>query len=258
MPIGQFLKEFVGEVLSLDSRLVHTLRPLFTKPGQVATEYVAGHRARFVPPGRLFVFASFAMFVMLAFTGEGTFTNTSGTQGADSTAVDSSGVVSDSAEVAQDFFDRVNERLNTNIQRATDQPGVFTDIFLNRLAQSTFILVPVFALFLKALYRKRLYIQHLIFAIYYHSFAFIFIAILSIPTLLQFNAIGLLIGVPRIEEMIGLLQSTVPVYLLFDMRRFYQEKWWKTLVKWAIVNLAYFVTLFITIMILLVLTLLFL
>ena len=35
-------------------------RPLFFRPGLVPRDYVAGHRARFVPPFRLYLLASFA------------------------------------------------------------------------------------------------------------------------------------------------------------------------------------------------------
>ena len=66
LPVGEFAKEFASEAFSLDSRLRLTLKPLFLKPGAVPREYVAGHRARFVPPVRLYVFASFAMFLIMA------------------------------------------------------------------------------------------------------------------------------------------------------------------------------------------------
>jgi len=50
VPVTEFAREFANEAFSLDSRLRLTLKPLFFEPGAVPRDYVAGHRARFVPP----------------------------------------------------------------------------------------------------------------------------------------------------------------------------------------------------------------
>ncbi len=71
----EFAREFANEAFSLDSRLRLTLKPLFFEPGAVPRDYVAGHRARFVPPIRLFVFASFAMFVTMSLASRVTIDN---------------------------------------------------------------------------------------------------------------------------------------------------------------------------------------
>ena len=59
IPVARFAKEFLSESFDLDARLRQTVGPLFLRPGHVAAEYVAGHRARFVPPIRMYVLASF-------------------------------------------------------------------------------------------------------------------------------------------------------------------------------------------------------
>ena len=67
LPLAEFAKELASEALSLDSRLSLTMKTLVLEPGAVPAEYVAGRRARFVPPIRLYVFASFAMFLLMSF-----------------------------------------------------------------------------------------------------------------------------------------------------------------------------------------------
>src|SRR5690349_2447023 len=56
------LGDFLDSVLNIDSRIVHTLWPLFAKPGFLSTEYFAGRRVRYVSPVRLFVFISIVTF----------------------------------------------------------------------------------------------------------------------------------------------------------------------------------------------------
>ena len=66
VPVGDFAREMAAETFGLDARLRSTLKALFFKPGAVPLDYVAGRRARFVPPIRLYLFASFAMFLLLS------------------------------------------------------------------------------------------------------------------------------------------------------------------------------------------------
>jgi len=54
--------DFLDSVLNIDSRIVHTLWPLFAKPGYLSFEYFAGRRVRYVSPVRLFVFLSIITF----------------------------------------------------------------------------------------------------------------------------------------------------------------------------------------------------
>ena len=70
VPLVRFVKEFLSESFDLDARLRQTVGPLFLRPGYVAAEYVAGHRARFVPPIRMYILASFVMFLVLSLTAE--------------------------------------------------------------------------------------------------------------------------------------------------------------------------------------------
>ena len=70
LPVRDFAREVASEAFSLDSRLRLTLHLLFTKPGAVPRGYVGGHRARFVPPIRLYIFASFAMFLLMSLGSE--------------------------------------------------------------------------------------------------------------------------------------------------------------------------------------------
>jgi hypothetical protein len=57
------LTHVVHEVFDLDGKLARTLQVVFTQPGRLAADYVAGRRKPFVSPLRLYLI----MFVLQAF-----------------------------------------------------------------------------------------------------------------------------------------------------------------------------------------------
>lgn len=94
-----------------------------------------------------------------------------------------------------------------------------------------FVLLPVFALVLKALYirRRRYYAEHFVFLLHAHSFVF-----------LMFSALLLLRELGALNEWVvmGLLGWTV-VYIYLAMRRVYGQGWFKTFVKYWILGWMY-------------------
>ncbi|SEP00266.1 Protein of unknown function [Luteibacter sp. UNC138MFCol5.1] len=69
-PVSHMLEDAGDLFLHMDERIVHTLPPLYTKPGFLTLEYFSGRRIRYVAPFRLmFVFCLLAFFfVHLAFS----------------------------------------------------------------------------------------------------------------------------------------------------------------------------------------------
>jgi len=59
--------DFTHETLHIDGRLGSSLRLLFTKPGFLTQEYVAGRRTAHFPPLRLYLLCSVAYFALAAF-----------------------------------------------------------------------------------------------------------------------------------------------------------------------------------------------
>ena len=155
----------VEEVFAFDARVLRTLKPLLFKPGYVAQEYLAGKRARFVPPFRLYLLVSFVMFVAMALVPNRTLFRFTETPGDATTAVVSDPTVTDSSTT---FGSAFSERLTA----LTEDPAAFDRAVLRRLNQAMFVLLPVFALLLKLTHRREPYVRHLIYAVYLHAFAF--------------------------------------------------------------------------------------
>lgn len=131
LPVGEFAREFASEAFSLDSRLLLTLRPLFFKPGAVPRAYVAGHRARFVPPIRLYIFASFSMFLIIAL-GSGVRVELDLGTGATATASESPAGAESVGPIVGSFGERIEDRFEVGAQRIAEDPKSFSRLFMTR------------------------------------------------------------------------------------------------------------------------------
>jgi len=111
------------------------------------------------------------------------------------------------------------------------------------LPQTMFVMIPVFALVLKLFYvfRRRLYVEHLIVAL--HSHAFIFFALLLI-TLLGYAKGAIAPHVPFAGGVIGVVSFAmwvwIPVYLLIMQKRVYRQGWGMTILKYWLIGSVYF------------------
>lgn len=65
-PIRFMFVDFMGTVVSFDTRLVKTLLAILFKPGKLTQDFIEGKRARYMPPFRFYVFISFVMFLLVS------------------------------------------------------------------------------------------------------------------------------------------------------------------------------------------------
>ena len=72
-PFAEIARDFLGDFFAFDARIWRTLVPLFTRPGGLTVDYIEGRRARYVPPLKLYVFAAFLYFTIVAIGGGGPF-----------------------------------------------------------------------------------------------------------------------------------------------------------------------------------------
>ncbi len=236
LPIADFARELASEAFSLDSRLLRTLKSLFLQPGAVPRGYMVGHRARFVPPVRLYIFASFAMFLIMSLGSGLTVRNVS--VGSDvPSVIDSVTAVADTTPAIEltdtsptAFGARLQDRFVRGLQRMDADSESFSRVFLNRLAQAMFFLLPAFAVLLKLAHRRRYYVQHLVFAVYFHSFVFLLVSVVLFPDALGLDGLG---------EWFAIALLATPVYLVLAMKRFYAEPWGRTLAKFVFVSVTY-------------------
>ncbi len=125
----------------------------------------------------------------------------------------------DRAELANSFFKKKEQRM------------LFANKMLSYGSVSTFILLPVFAFFLMLLYmrkRKYTYVEHLIFVFHTQTVFFLFLTIVLI--------INIIFGTIHI----GIFLIVFLLYLFIAMKRFYKQGYFKTILKFLLINLIYF------------------
>ena len=138
------------------------------------------------------------------------------------------------------------DRFTRNSEAMRENPDEFIRLFLGAVPGALFLLVPLFALFLKVMHigSGRGYLEHLVVALYSHAF-------LLATLLVLFTANGL-VGLapaawiwPKVVIGIGAaaLFFAVPAYLLVMQKRVYGHRWWVTVVKFLVIGSVYTVLL---------------
>lgn len=149
--------------------------------------------------------------------------------------------------------DLANNAINTRLGRAQDalrhareNPQPLIEAFFGAIPPATFVLVPLFALFLKVMYlfKRRLYMEHLLVAL--HSHAFIFLSLLVL-TLLEMGR-GFVAAAhdglaTALDWLTYAMAWWVPVYLFVAQKRIYRQGWLMTALKFSVVGVAYTVLL---------------
>ncbi len=130
-----------------------------------------------------------------------------------------------------------------------DQQSFGRALFEN-IPKMMFIFLPLIAAVLSVLYVRsgRYYVEHLLFVVHFHAFFFLAgIVVLLLERLAESVTGPLAGGINAAQAALGTaLVFYVPWYLLRAMRRVYAQGWWKTVPKFALLGLAYFVSLVFT------------
>ena len=220
------LKHFAEEALEafahVDGRVFSTFRSLVTRPGLLASNFLAGRRKSQMGPVQLFVVCNVIYFLMQPLTVFAPFTSTLGIQ---TTARPWHRLAS--AMVASKVAAR--QVTNAEYTRSFDEAAHLQGKSL------VILMVPLFALGAWALYgrRQRFYGEHLVYAFYIFAFMMLWMGIstlaLTKPVLfgLRHGWSGGVIETTT-STLIGL---PFVVYLFAAARRTYAESRWRTAFK---------------------------
>lgn len=131
-----FLDQFLGDYFTFDSMLVRSVLPLLGRPGHLTKEFIAGRRARYIHPLRMFLFLSILFFLIFGWQRSATW----------------------DADVAEEL-----------------QEEVFWDQFFNGVLPKLFFLfLPLFAWLAHLFHRKGGgAVVALVFSMHFHAFIFL-------------------------------------------------------------------------------------
>lgn len=136
-------------------------------------------------------------------------------------------------------------QMNANLQRINQDPRRFLEQILSVAPQTLFFTLPIFALLLKLFYvfKRRLYLEHLLVALHSHSF-------IAFTLLLMIGANALATAVENTHWLAGTFEAIgavllcwIPVNLFLTQKRVYGQGWVSTTLKFVMIGLLYLILL---------------
>jgi hypothetical protein len=146
---------------------------------------------------------------------------------------------------ANDWINAQIGRAEKNVSSLDSDSSRYKDALLGAVPSTLFLLLPLFALMLKAayLFKRRLYMEHLIVALHSHAFLcldlLLVFGVMALDRLVAPN--GLADGLLRLAEV--LLFGWMALYLLLMQKRVYRQGWTMTLLKYCALGICYCVLL---------------
>ncbi|TWT22670.1 DUF3667 domain-containing protein [Luteimonas marina] len=145
-------------------------------------------------------------------------------------------------QFANDWLNRQVARTEKNVQRLQEDPDLFKDSLLGAVPSTLFVLLPLFALMLKVayLFKRRLYMEHLIVALHSHAFLCLSLLLVFLTMALerwlapQGGALKIVFDLVE-----AALWCWMPLYLLLMQKRVYGQGWTMTLIKYAVIGFCY-------------------
>ena len=143
-------------------------------------------------------------------------------------------------DYANEALNELVERAQDNSAKVQDDPQRLMDAFMDVMPQTMFVLLPLFALLLKLVYifKKRLYVEHLIVAL--HSHSFLFLSFLLLWACAELQAL-----LPFLETFFTwtmiFVGSWMPIHLYLTQKRVYGQGWIMTTLKYAFIGNVYLI-----------------
>ncbi len=262
--------DVLDSFLNWDSKFLATFGHLLTRPWKLTNEFLAGHRVRYLNPLRLYLLVSILFFFIVNYAERraeagGHF---------NPVIMDNEEVPMDQLREPKpgatppidrpedefkdgkphiqfgDNSDRpkttfelwLNQRVEEKIGKNGDKGKFFLHSIMLNLPYMMLTCIPIFAFILKILYffRRIFYIDHLIYALHIHSFAY------SAALVIGGAAYFFDHWAPGAEQIVvAALLCTVLTQVFLSIRRVYRQNWFLSLFKFFLGGFVYLVVLLI-------------
>ena len=245
-----------NDLFTFDNRFWRSFVVLLAKPGELTLRYMGGKRVRYIPPVRMYLFVSIIFFFILSAVASNSdnIVTQDEIEGREQAAAVMDSLAVEVAAIP-DFVDGVVEGLANDAEYAGETAGdhartgdddlvdgtmfgrafeldkdTLVSTMFSLAPKGMFLLLPAFAALLALIYRRsrRMYVEHLIFSLHYHTLLFILFT-LSIVVSWGWFQLAVLLG--------------FNVYLYLAMKRVYEQGWRKTWLKHFLLTGAYNVVL---------------
>ncbi len=250
--VWQFSREATEDLTHADSRLWSTLLALLFKPGFLTREFLSGRRVRYLPPLRLYLIVSVLFFLVVGSLHDQVRVVQLRTGGGETSVrvVPAQEIGVADARPGESPQQRADRICNTDYDgplrgffkplllkscRAVmqDNGRTLSEAFVHYLPRAMFVFLPALALVMKLMYRRprRYYVEHLLFFLHNHAFAFLLLGLLMLLAHFASPPVG--------KALTDAGWLYIAYYLFVSMRRVYGQSRLVTLTKLAILSFAY-------------------
>jgi hypothetical protein len=233
--VGELVGDAWHELTGYDGRVASTFKTLL-HPGRLTVEYLAGHRARYLSPVRLYLTLSLIYFVVAAAAPVDPANRPGQVRGpgqlrigvwttdeAQMTDADRAQMQAELAEMAWP--------LRLLIESIQKDPNAFRGRLFTIMPRVFFGLVPVFAGIVWLFHRRRRFPAALVFAVHVHAFAFM---------AFTFSEAAKFSQSPVLAAIVGLVVTvSFVIYALRSLRAVFADSWPWTMAKAAGIGVVY-------------------
>lgn len=251
--LAELASDLLDDLFNLDSRLWRSILPLIRRPGFLTVEYLAGKRARYLPPFRMYLVFSLTFFALSSLLSEdvavltGEEAESLATIASEATNVESGGEArefgcEELAEVSSPLW---RDRVFRACTAISEDSGGFGAAVQNNVPTMMFLLIPIVAAIMKMIYPllKRRYIEHLVFCLHLHA---LFFLVLTLGIFIE-RAVGV---APILRWPAEFVVAAGGIYLLvyayMALLRVYRQSRAVTFAKFVLLGGGYTATLFVS------------
>src|SRR3954470_1958069 len=262
--------DVLDSFLNWDSKFLATIGYLLTRPWRLTNEFLAGHRVRYLNPLRLYLLVSVLFFFVVNYGERRAESASRDPIQFDSAEETPPGEAREprpgatppidipgQGDIGEDEHDNpplvfgvnknrtptvfeawLQQRIEEKIGKHGSKGKFFVRALMQNLPYMMLACVPLFAFILKILYlfRRTFYIDHLIYALHIHSFAYLSSLVITGV------ALGLKRILPPLEPFVlAAMITTAVVQIFLSIRRVYGQGWFMSLFKFFVGGVVYFV-----------------
>ena len=292
--------DVLDSFLNWDSKFFATIVWLIARPWHLTSQFLAGHRVRYVHPLRLYLLASILFFFVVNYWAKSLHVDPSKLSTKDRAEIEAD--ISTDKDVPPEARAKIEKALQLKsptpapppqdaaspvasaveepkkkesetknqgdfgplLQMGSDEPsnslgkwlmnrakekmgehgtkmGLFIATLFNNLPYMMLASIPLFAFVLKILYIRRrvFYVDHLVYALHIHTFAYVAIMLIVLITI----GLNRLIPGTFAGWIIAALWITFAAQVFLSIRRVYRQGWFFTVFKFFLGGFAYLIVL---------------
>jgi len=222
--------ETITNIFNFDGRVWRTVRHLYS-PSMLTAAYVAGQRKRFMNPARMFLFSLIILVsLLLSSMSSGGLADLTGSSYREVHLAEQK--VVEKYEVTG----LANRMFLKQYQKVMNNPEGGLSYLIKNLPWVILVLIFLMAAFMKLLYIRGdyYYVEHLVLMLYSHSLLWLAMILLSIAGLITAGGSLFVVG----GRALGI---SLIVVQYVSLKRYYNQGWFKTLIKQITINSAYFI-----------------